>query len=127
MLEVGINQWLKSGECYDPVKRRWEMLPDMRLPRSDFSLTVVDGQLFGAGGYDGEGVTSRSEFLNKFTNTWVEAGEMPSPRDGLASLSVPVEEIGKDNTSSLRELCTLNEVEIPGTDSTTSSGSELDS
>ena len=52
---------------------------------------------------------------------------MPSPRDGLASLSVPVEEIGKDNTSSLRELCTLNEVEIPGTDSTTSSGSELDS
>jgi len=121
------NQRLKSGECYDPVKRRWERLPDMRLPRSNFSLTVVDGQLFAAGGYDGEGVTSRSEFLNKFTNTWVETGEMPSPRSALAILSVPVEEIGKDNTSSLRELCTLNDAKTPETATTTSSGSELDS
>ena len=115
------NQWLKSGECYDPVKRRWEMLLDMRLLRSDFSLTVMDGQLFAAGGWDGEGgnYTSRSEFLNKFTNTWVEAGEMPSPRWGLASLSVPVEAIDKDKISSLRELCTLNDAE---TASRTASG-----
>ena len=97
------------------------MLPDMRLPRSDFSLTVMGGQLFAAGGWDGEGgnYTSRSEFLNKFTNTWVEAGEMPSPRWGLASLSVPVEAIDKDKISSLRELCTLNDAE---TASRTASG-----
>ena len=52
---------------------------------------------------------------------------MPSPRSALAILSVPVEEIGKDNISSLRELCTLNDAEAPETATTTTSGSELDS
>ena len=102
---------LRSGECYDPVRRRWERLPDMRLPRSNFSLAVVNGQLFAAGGYDGEGVTNRSEYLNKFTNSWVEAGEMSLPRSALTILSIPVEAIGKENTSSLRELCDLNDPE----------------
>ena len=115
---------LKSGECYDPAKRRWERLPDMKHSRVDFCLTVVDGQLFATGGIDESGSTKRTtEYLNKFTNTWVEVGELPSPRFVLAILSVPVEALGKDKTSSLRELCNLKDAE---TTSSTSSGIEMD-
>ena len=54
------------------------------------------------------------------TNTWVEAGEMPSPRSGLAILSVPMEAIGKEKISSLKKLCIPKDVvETPETASTT--------
>ena len=83
------NERLRSGEVYDPKKGKWKPLPDMNVPRSNFSLVVVYDQLMAFGGYDGHSVTARAEVLNLTTNAWEEVGPLPSPRLGLAGVTVP--------------------------------------
>ena len=77
----------------------------MNLPRSNHALTVANGGLLVAGGYDGEGVTSRVERLNMNTLTWEETGELPSPRCALSAVSVPVDLFNSNVLNSLRQQC----------------------
>jgi len=99
----------KSGECYDPAKRSWERLPDMGYARYSCSLTVVNGQLFVSGGVDDDGKEiTRSEYLNKFTNTWVEVGSWKSYMT-FAIFSVPVKELGEEITGSLEKISSLKD------------------
>ena len=74
----------------------------MIVPRSNYSMTVVDGQLLVAGGYDGGNVTSRAEILNKWTNVWEEVGELPSARSASAIITAPVDALRPDTIEKLR-------------------------
>ena len=74
----------------------------MIVPRSNYSMTVVDGQLLVAGGFDGGNVTSRVEILNKWTNVWEEVGELPSARSASAIITAPVDALRPDTIEKLR-------------------------
>ena len=82
---------MRSGEVYNPAKRQLEDLPEMINPRINYSMTVVDGQILVAGGFDGGNVTCRAEVLNKWTNVWEEVGELPTARSASAVVTVPVD------------------------------------
>ena len=88
------RRYHKSGEFYNPDTDCWERQPDMNLSGADFSFTVMNGQLFAAGGTPG-GPSSQTEYFNKFTNTWIWAGEMPSPKCRFPMISVPIEILAK--------------------------------
>ena len=94
---------MRSGEVYNPAKREWEDLPEMIVPRTGHSLTIVHGQLLVAGGVnDGNDATSRAEILNKWTNTWEEVGELPSARNVSAIVTTPVDVLRPGTIEKLR-------------------------
>ena len=77
----------------------------MITPRSNYSITVADGQLLVAGGYDGQGVTSSAETLNMDTWSWEPVGDLPSPRSALAMVTVPVDILDPAELEKLRNMC----------------------
>ena len=68
-----------------------------------YSMTVDDGQLLVAGGFDGDSVTSRAEILNKWTNSWEEVGDLPSTRSASAIITASVDVLRPETVEKLRE------------------------
>ena len=55
---------------YDPVLNAWQEMADMRVPRSELGLAMLDGCVYAVGGWEG---TSRLDSVERFdpeTNTW---------------------------------------------------------
>ena len=99
---IGGNIQLKRGEfgdiststveMYDPKTDTWEQKSDMPTPRSDVSVSVVDGKIYAIGGSKiktiqmPHGFNSESEELatvemyDPVTDTWTQKADMPTPR-----------------------------------------------
>ena len=55
---------------YDPVLDAWQEMADMRVPRSELGLAMLDGCVYAVGGWEG---TSRLDSVERFdpdTNKW---------------------------------------------------------
>ena len=51
---LSIKLALITVEKYDPSKpEKWQNVPDMLFPRSNFATAVIDDMLFVIGGFDG--------------------------------------------------------------------------
>ena len=61
---------LTCGEVFDPEKNCWSPLPEMLVPRSNYSLFVAEGRLTVAGGYTGSGLTETVEYLDEEKMKW---------------------------------------------------------
>ena len=57
------------------VNKVWTVLPDMMVPRSNNSLSMVQWRLVEIGGYQGTETTTKVEVLDRSSNTWEEVGE----------------------------------------------------
>ena len=53
---------------YDPVLNAWQEMADMRVPRSELGLAMLDGCVYAVGGWEG---TSRLDSVER----WVEGGD----------------------------------------------------
>ena len=62
-----VEEW-RGVQCI-PDTRSWSTLPDMKTPRSNHSLAVVQGRLVAMGGYQGIETTKKVEFLDMSFNT----------------------------------------------------------
>jgi len=81
--------WLvASPERFDPVRGRWEVLPDLPTPRSDCAAVTVDNLLYVLGGSTVHGgkLTCLSSFerFDPKVGLWCKLPPMPTPRDCLA-------------------------------------------
>ena len=83
---------------YNPDTKLWTDLPDMKTPRFNHSLAVVQGKRVAiGGGCTGTGHTRKVEMLNLTSNTWEEVGELSTSRfaltSGVVTFNALVEEV----------------------------------
>ena len=95
---------LSCGEVYDPNTDEWTPLPDMNIPRLNYSLFVADGQLVVAGGADGSRRTATTEILNVRENKWVFGRNLMDAKCGSAAVSVSKEMIDPEVLKKLNDL-----------------------
>jgi len=70
---------------YDPVLNAWQEMADMRVPRSELGLAMLDGCVYAVGGWEG---TSRLDSVERYdpeTNTW---SDVPSLKMAVTSPAV---------------------------------------
>ena len=70
---------------YDPVLDAWQEMADMRVPRSELGLAMLDGCVYAVGGWEG---TSRLDSVERFdpdTNKW---SDVPSLKMAVTSPAV---------------------------------------
>jgi len=75
-----------SVEFYVKDVDTWRILGDMKTNRDSHSLSIVNGQLVAAGGYNNGQLTS-VEALNE--TEWIVTNNLQSGREGHAAVSVP--------------------------------------
>ena len=75
------------AERYDPRRRRWERLPDMRKPRGGIAAAAVGRRVVVFGGEEGAGTISEVELYNPATRRWRRLPSMRTPRHGLGGVS----------------------------------------
>ena len=61
---------------------------ELNVRRSNFAVTVSDDKILVMGGYDGHGVTSKTEVYDDTSNQWTLYQSMKRPRSALASLTL---------------------------------------
>lgn len=72
---------------YNVARNQWDVMPPMRLPRSDASAVVHNSRMYVCGGYDGLNVHNSVEYFNEVLGVWLFAPPMQLRRSGLASVS----------------------------------------
>lgn len=71
-----------SAEIYDPDTGAWTAVPDMNVPRSDHSSTLLpDGTVLITGGY----ATTPAQIFDPVTRTWSNAGTLTRIGSGHAA------------------------------------------
>lgn len=45
----GIDSYLSTVECYNPLKNEWTEIPSMVYPRANFALAELNGKLYAIG------------------------------------------------------------------------------
>jgi Kelch motif protein len=77
-------------DLYYPATDRWQTCDDLRQPRSDFGLSLVDNRLVAVGGDDlhASGPTQTMEISEPNLNGWLSGPWMPSPRHGMAQVTL---------------------------------------
>ena len=66
----------------------------MATARSNHSLSVVNGRLVVAGGYDGTSTTAQVEMYDFETDTWSEVCPLAAKRSALSCCTVPLAALG---------------------------------
>ena len=56
--------------------------------RSNFAVTVTDGKIFVMGGYDGRGVTGKTEMYDDKDKEWKVSKSMKFARSALETLTL---------------------------------------
>lgn len=64
------NIILSSVECYDPFKKKWDIVAPMNRPRCAYSVVVYRDRLFVIGGLDGGAVYEFIEFYDAVIDKW---------------------------------------------------------
>ena len=81
-----------AAERYDPRRRMWEGLPDLRTPRGGIvSARLRDGRIvvFGGENLTPGGTTIREvELLDPRRQRWERLPDMRSPRHGLGGVAM---------------------------------------
>lgn len=77
-------------DLYDPVRGGWSVCSPLRLPRSDFGLSAVNGRLVAVGGDDLRDYrpTQTMEISEPAIRGWLGGPWMPSPRHGMAQVTL---------------------------------------
>jgi hypothetical protein len=85
-------QYLADAEVYDPARDRWEAVPSMKLPRSDFGAGLLpDGRVLVAGGYRPEVAMADAEIFDPATGAWTPTAALA---EGRFNHTVSVLEVG---------------------------------
>lgn len=81
---------LSACDLYDPARDRWFSCMNLHQPRSDFGLSVVNGRLVAVGGDDLRFYrpTQTMEISEGAINGWLSGPWMPSPRHGMAQVTL---------------------------------------
>ncbi len=90
--EPQYNKWpwniLSTMEEYDPVTDTWTQKADMPTPRSNLSVSVVDGRIYAMGGRDREGINAVLSTVEEYdpkTDKWRRVADMPSKKQNIQS------------------------------------------
>ena len=77
-------------EIYDPLVSPYFQLQAKQLMvrRSNFAVTLTDDKIFVMGGYDGKGVTAKTEMYDDKDKEWKASKSMKFARSGLESLTL---------------------------------------
>lgn len=86
------KRYTSSTHAFDPVRQRWERLPDLPIALGYGASTVVAGRLFVFGGYTGSRVNRKIFALGKEGTRykWNVVGEMNADR--VFAAAVPVKD-----------------------------------
>lgn len=79
---VTSNSPLATNEViiFDPFKKQWSRLANMRTPRADFACTVICGLVYVAGGCNScDTGLSAAEVYDPITDRWEDLPPMPLP------------------------------------------------
>ncbi|MDQ6824966.1 MAG: hypothetical protein M3007_05820 [Candidatus Eremiobacteraeota bacterium] len=81
---------LSTCDLYDPVRNRWSACSPLRVPRSDFGLSVVAGRLVAVGGDDLRlsRPTQTTEISEPYVRGWLSGPWLPGPRHGMSQVTV---------------------------------------
>jgi kelch-like protein 10 len=82
----GTNR-VPTVERYNVARNQWDLMPPMRVARSDGSAVVHNGRIFVCGGFDGENVLNTIEYFDEDKRLWNFGARMQLKRSGLSSLS----------------------------------------
>ena len=98
---------LRCGEVYDPKDKSWSSLPEMLVPRSNYTIFVAEGRLMVAGGYTtGFGLTETVEYLDEKIMKWkFGKGNLVDATSAMSSVSVPVDNLSDETLKKFRDLC----------------------
>ncbi|CAD5206342.1 unnamed protein product [Bursaphelenchus okinawaensis] len=75
---------LSTAEYVDPREGVWHNLPPMNSSRSNFGISELRDQIYVAGGYDGNGTTTRCERFDLRACKWTELPELTVRRSALS-------------------------------------------
>ena len=86
------EQRLNSVETYSPSPigriSEWKTVQSMPTRRSNFATCVVDGKIYVMGGYDGDGVISRTESFSSEEQKWTVEPPMNIERSALSAVAI---------------------------------------
>lgn len=90
-LSVGLDTPTSTTEIYDPIANTWTAGPNMSLPRTQHSATMMgDGRVFIIGGNSAGNVYYRtSEWYDPVANTWSQGDPLALPRSGHLATLLP--------------------------------------
>ena len=81
----GFGRAMGRVQIYDPVRNEWRVGPDVPFAAGSSASSVIDGQLFVAGGIVGTKTTAQAARLDIATGVWTAIAPMPLPRNHAAS------------------------------------------
>ncbi|XP_002734469.1 kelch-like protein 18 [Saccoglossus kowalevskii] len=79
---------LSTVEVYDSICNNWVPAKPMSTLRSRVGVTVLSGQLYAIGGYDGQSRLSTVEVYDPVVKEWWEVASMNSKRSALGAAAV---------------------------------------
>lgn len=68
--KINASEHLKSVECFDPYKKKWEFIAPMNQKRSGHSVVVHKDRLFAIGGLKGVSVNDSIEYYDPIIDRW---------------------------------------------------------
>uniref|UniRef100_UPI00358F94B4 kelch-like protein 8 n=2 Tax=Myxine glutinosa TaxID=7769 RepID=UPI00358F94B4 len=74
----------RSVECYDPLRNRWFLAPEMNSRRRHVGVISVGGKVYAVGGHDGNEHLTSMEVFDPEVNKWVFKAPMETRRRGIA-------------------------------------------
>ena len=80
---------MHSVEAYSPATCEWSPVPSMVNPRSNFGVEVLEGLLYVAGGFNGQGTTFNTERYDDRTEEWCVVRDMDVFRSALSCCVLP--------------------------------------
>ena len=99
---------LRCGEVFDTKKNSWSSLPEMLVPRSNYTIFVAEGRLVVAGGVTtGFEETETVEYLDEKIMKWKfgKGNLVDVPSCAMSSVSVPVDNLSDETLKKFRDLC----------------------
>ena len=74
-----LDDYLASGEVYDPSTNVWTAIASMSTERADFGLAALDNKLYAVGGP----LLASGEVYDPSANTWTAIASMSTARYGV--------------------------------------------
>jgi kelch-like protein 18 len=77
-------RYVPTGD--DNARPNWELMTRLDAPRSFLGATIVDGEIYVVGGYDGESELDLARAYTLATDAWRDLPSLRTPRSGLSLL-----------------------------------------